>query len=119
MTGYLGRAREVASKIKVANQAPGILTERKEMPGGPSGSETKVKWPRKCLDSEKRFGKPHAKFYPLLETQVLTPLGSGILWRVFANSIGIILKSDLEQVTFFQKSDGIYPEIRWELLSSP
>ncbi len=119
MTSYLQRAREVASKIEAIEEAPGILTESKEMPGAPSGLETKVKWPRKCLDSEKRFGKPHAKFYPLLETQVLTPLGSGILWRVFANSIGIILKSDLEQVTFFQKSDGIYPEIRWELLSSP
>jgi|WetSurMetagenome_2_1015567.scaffolds.fasta_scaffold61666_2 hypothetical protein len=44
----------------------------------------KTSWTQECLESEKRLGQPHARLFPLLEQEVLIPLGKGILLQVFA-----------------------------------
>lgn len=66
-------------------------------------------WPPECLEAERRFGHYHARLYPLMGRRVVTPEGRGGLWRVFANSIGVILDSGSGQVTFLDNPEQIFP----------
>ena len=105
MIRYLERAREIASRFPARERVAGILPVE-GIPGNALvGSETKVEWLQECLDSEKRFGEPHAKLFPLLGKRVWTSHGSGILWRVFADSAGVALESDSKKVTFVKPEE--------------
>jgi hypothetical protein len=66
-------------------------------------------WSPYCLQVGWRFRHYHARLYPLMGKQVVTPEGRGGLWRVFADSIGVILDSSPGQVTFFDNPEQIYP----------
>ncbi len=66
-------------------------------------------WPPECLEAERRFGHYHARLYPLMGKQVVTLEGRGELWRVFANSIGVILNSSSDQVTYFDGPEHVSP----------
>ena len=66
-------------------------------------------WPPECLEAERRFGHYHARLYPLIGKRVVTRKGRGKLWRVFTNSIGVVLDSSPDQVTYFDGPQGIHP----------
>ena len=51
-------------------------------------------WPAACLDSERRFGRPEARLYPLLGQSVRTPAGTGTLVQVFAQAAAVVLDAD-------------------------
>ena len=59
-------------------------------------------WPKACLETERCFGSRHARLFPLIDKQVQTPEGWGILWRVFTYSAGVVLESRPQQVTFME-----------------
>ena len=40
---------------------------------------------------------------------VVALLGPGELWRVFTGSIGVVLDTDSDKVTFFENAEDIYP----------
>ncbi len=56
-----------------------------------------------------RFKGEHTRLYPLIGKRVVTPKGAGELWRVFTNSIGVVLDSSSDQVTFFDGPQQIHP----------
>jgi len=58
-------------------------------------------WPRECLESERKFGTPEAKLYPLLNKNVLTPGGVGILRQVFSGLTAVVLEDHPERIRFF------------------
>lgn len=66
-------------------------------------------WSPYCLQVGRRFGHYHTRLYPLIGKRVMTPKGSGKLWRVFADSIGVRLDSIRGQVTYFDGPEQIYP----------
>jgi len=74
----------------------------------PDGSS----WPQACLESERRFGKPHARLFPFIKNKVQTPLGSGILFNVLSSPdkviAGVVLDGAPDRVTFV-KVDKIKP----------
>lgn len=58
-------------------------------------------WPVECLDSERRFGKPHARLFPLLDQTVETPQGPGRLLQVFAERVAVELTHSPGYVVHF------------------
>jgi hypothetical protein len=58
-------------------------------------------WPCESLESEHRFGQPHAKLFPFLGRKVRTPAGPGTLLQVFAHRVTVLLDSQLSKCTFF------------------
>lgn len=60
-------------------------------------------WPPECLESEKRFGCPEARLYPLLGKEVRTPEGTGTLWQVLSvERVGVVREVDgQERVVYF------------------
>ena len=55
-------------------------------------------WPPECLDTEWRFGVPHARLFPLIGSRVQTAAGQGKLLQVL-NGIAAV-QLDAEQVSF-------------------
>ncbi len=49
-------------------------------------------WPPGCLAADQKFRVPAAKLYPLLDHEVLTPDGAGILVQVFDDRVQVHLK---------------------------
>jgi hypothetical protein len=58
-------------------------------------------WPPASLDSERRFGQPHAKLFPFLGRKVRTPSGPGTLIQVFAERATVLLDSQLHKCAWF------------------
>jgi TubC N-terminal docking domain len=57
-------------------------------------------WPTECLESERRFGQPHARLFPLLGRRVATPKGRGRLLQVFASRAAVRLEHAPDILTF-------------------
>ena len=51
-------------------------------------------WPPGCLAAEQKFRVPAAMLYPLLDHEVLTPAGAGILVQVFDDRVQVHLKGE-------------------------
>ncbi|MDA2929330.1 hypothetical protein MYX84_05180 [Acidobacteria bacterium AH-259-O06] len=66
-------------------------------------------WPTECIEAERLFDHREARLYPLIDKRVVTPKGRGELWRVFTGSIGVVLDTDSDKVTFFENAEDIYP----------
>lgn len=62
-------------------------------------------WPPASADSERRFGQPHARLFPLLGRKVRTPAGPGTLLQVFADRVTVLLDSELSKCSFFRPTE--------------
>ncbi|HVR10577.1 MAG TPA: hypothetical protein VMW75_21205 [Thermoanaerobaculia bacterium] len=51
-------------------------------------------WPPESLDAERRFGRWHARLYPLIGKTVATPRGAGRLAQVFPERGSVILPDE-------------------------
>lgn len=58
-------------------------------PSGPTGPETRINWPAECIEAEQRFGVPHARLFPLIGHEVITPSGRGVLIQVFPRQVTV------------------------------
>ena len=83
-------------------------------------------WVQGCKGSDvtTRFKGEHCRLYPLIGKRVVTPKGPGKLWRVFTNSVGVVLESSPDQVTYFDGPQGIHslsdsPETEGKAGASP
>ena len=74
-------------------------------PVGPIGPIDKVEWPQECLESEKQIGSLHARLFPLLGQEVLTPSARGILVQVFASRVAV----NVEGTIVFLKPNVVRP----------
>ncbi len=54
-------------------------------------------WRAESLDSELRFGQPHARLFPFIGRKVRTSSGSGTLLQVFADRATVLLDSGRDQ----------------------
>lgn len=48
-------------------------------------------WPPECLESVQRFGRPHARLFPLLGREVSTPYGHGRLVQAIADRAAVAM----------------------------
>ena len=53
-------------------------------------------WPPECVESEIRFGQPSALLFPLIRSEVVTPLGRGQLLQVTKRAVAILLRDDAQ-----------------------
>ncbi len=93
-----------------------ILRSRAEgQPTSESKSEVVAKhlkketyWPKKCIESRRRFGRPHAVLFPLIGRTVQTPQGGGRLFNVTSTRdsaiAGVVLEGE-DRVTFVPTAD--------------
>jgi hypothetical protein len=51
-------------------------------------------WSPESLAAERKFRIPAAKLYPLLDHEVLTPAGAGVLVQVFSDRVQVHLKGE-------------------------
>jgi hypothetical protein len=73
-----------------------------------------VTWPKSCLESERLFGQPHARLFPLVPCgnypdaptgRVMTLNGPGRLLQVFAERAAVVLDAGLpNKMTFLHPS---------------
>jgi hypothetical protein len=68
-------------------------------------AEPASQWPAAAMEYGQRFGERHARLFPLLGRKVWTPQGSGTLIQVFANSVTVLLDSELSRCSFFAPTD--------------
>ncbi len=73
-----------------------LLQERKE---------EQYVWPSESVESEQRFGQPHAKLFAFLGRKVRTPVGPGTLLQVFAHRATVLLDSQLSKCCFFSPGE--------------
>jgi hypothetical protein len=69
-------------------------------------------WPAACLESERLFGQPHARLFPLLsrpdlDRRVDTPGGPGRLLSVFAEEVQVALAGKAGVVAFLKPWDVV------------
>jgi hypothetical protein len=73
------------------------------LPGPDWSAWRAVEWPQRCLESERRFGQPCARLYPLIPCgnypgaptgRVMTARGPGRLLAVFADVVQVALDDD-------------------------
>lgn len=86
--------RIFSSRYKPSPDKPQEL-ERRTASAEPCGN------PIASLDAERRFGQPHARFFPFIGRKVRTPTGPGTLLQVFADRVTVVLDSQLPQCSFF------------------
>jgi hypothetical protein len=56
------------------------------------------------LDSERRFGQPHAKLFTFIGRKVRTPEGPGTLIQVYAERVRVLLDAERDKCSFFKPS---------------
>ena len=69
-------------------------------------------WPSECLAAERQFRIPAARFYPLLDHEVLTPAGVGILKQVFADRVQVHLKGERRTCQFRPEQITVAADVR-------
>lgn len=60
---------------------------------GEESLKANYSWPPESLDSERRFGHPAARLYPIIGKQVRTQFGTGMLLQVFTDRAAVELDS--------------------------
>jgi hypothetical protein len=53
------------------------------------------------LESDRRFGQPHAKLFTFIGRKVRTPEGPGTVIQVFAERVTVLLDSERDKCSFF------------------
>ena len=86
MADYLDLARAEVRRLKALAGTP---VGAEPQPSPVSGSP----WHPECL-AERKFCIPAARFYPLLDHEVLTPAGTGVLLQIFADRVQVHLKGE-------------------------
>lgn len=87
----MGRYLEIAKKVGPASTPP-----PDEQEGRP--------WPPECVDSEQRFGGRFARLLPLLNKEVWTPQGRGVLLQVFRDRAAVVMPG-AEMMTFISPEE--------------
>ena len=70
------------------------------------------RWPSECLAAERQFRIPAGRFYPLLDHEVLTPAGVGILKQVFADRVEVHLKGEPRTRQFRPEEITVAADVR-------
>ena len=80
------------------DRALDVLRQRKPealaLLGWRSSPAAEPRWSAECLAAEQKFRIPAAKLYPLLDHEVLTPAGAGILLQIFDGRIQVLLRGE-------------------------
>jgi hypothetical protein len=77
-----------------------------------------VTWPKSCLESERLFGQPHARLFPLVPCdnypdaptgRVMTLNGPGRLLQVFAERAAVVLDTGPQDAMVFLHPSQVWP----------
>jgi hypothetical protein len=83
-TEHLGREQNQCHAQTISKASPS-----ENGLSGLTGLRAVIEWPQECLESEKRMGMRYARLFPLLEREVDTPSGRGVLIQVFAERAAV------------------------------
>src|SRR5262249_27817323 len=86
---------ELARQVREHQRPPNELNELNEL--------SPPTWPERCLESGRLFGQPHARLFPLLDKNVVTARGQGVLHQVFAERAAVLLDGQ-DALTFLHPS---------------
>ena len=77
---------------------------------GPDRSE--IRWHPVCLASQRKFGTPSARLYPLLGHSVVTPAGQGVLKQVFSDCVRVHFKGEQQTREFYPGEIAVPADIQ-------
>lgn len=102
--GYSLCVQDGAIRYKCAHTCPpaeaaGLLAELKRRKAE-FLAYLSIPWPPESNESERKFGSGPARLYPFLNKIIATPLGTGRLWQVGSDRVGVVLSQNPSRVTF-------------------